>query len=444
MFTRKQLMKLILPLIVEQFLAVAVGMADTIMITIRGEEAVSGISLVDTLNILLIGLFSALATGGAVVAAQYLGHKDKENAKKAANQLVLTVSVLSILLMTISLVANRGILHLIYGDLDPAIMKYARTYFYLTAASYPFIALYNAGAALFRAMGNSKVSMRVSIGMNAINIAGNAILIYGFGLSVEGAAIPTLVSRIIAAIWIMSKLRKPVHDISIDSIFHLGYEPKMIKRILRIGIPNGLENSVFQIGKILVSGLVASFGTVAIAANAVGNSVANFNCIPGSAIGLAMIPVVGQSVGAGDLKGAKKYIWKLMSYAYVAMILLNVIMILIMPQVVGIFHLSMETQQLATKILIYHCICCMFIWPMAFTLPNALRAANDVKYTMVISIVSMWTFRIALSYILAKAFGLGLFGIWIAMTVDWVFRAIFFVVRIINDKWKTHAYMESN
>ena len=444
MFTRKQLMKLILPLIVEQFLAVAVGMADTIMITIRGEEAVSAISLVDTLNILLIGLFSALATGGAVVAAQYLGHKDKENAKKAANQLVLVVSVLSILLMTISLVANRGILHLIYGDLDPAIMKYARTYFYLTAASYPFIALYNAGAALFRAMGNSKVSMRVSIGMNAINIVGNAILIYGFGLSVEGAAIPTLLSRMIAAIWIMSKLRRPVHDISIDSIFHLGYEPKMIKRILRIGIPNGLENSVFQIGKILVSGLVASFGTVAIAANAVGNSVANFNCIPGSAIGLAMIPVVGQSVGAGDLKGAKKYIRKLMSYAYVAMIILNVIMILIMPQVVGIFHLSMETQKLATKILIYHCLCCMFIWPMAFTLPNALRAANDVKYTMVISIVSMWTFRIALSYILAKAFGLGLFGIWIAMTVDWVFRAILFVVRIINDKWKTHAYMESN
>lgn len=444
MFTKKQLMKLIIPLIVEQFLAVAVGMADTIMITIRGEEAVSGISIVDTINILLIGLFSALATGGAVVAAQYLGLKDKENAKKAANQLVLVVSALSVIIMVISLVANRGILHLIYGDVDPLIMKNARLYFYLTAASYPFIAIYNAGAALFRAMGNSKISMKVSIGMNLINITGNAILIYGLGFSVEGAGIPTIISRMVAAIWIIAKLRKPVNDISLDPLLHLGYHPKMIKRILKIGVPNGLENSMFQFGKILVSGLVSSFGTVAIAANAVANSVASFSVIPGSAMGLAMIPVVGQSIGAGDLKQAKKYIWKLMSYAYVTMIGLNIIMILIMPQLVGIFNLSTETQELATKILIYHSICCMLIWPLAFTIPNALRAANDVKYTMVISIISMWTFRVVLSYILADIFDLGLFGVWIAMTVDWLFRGILFLTRMLNDKWKTYAHVEPN
>jgi Na+-driven multidrug efflux pump len=217
----------------------------------------------------------------------------------------------------------------------------------------------------------------------------------------------------------------------------------MIRRILRIGIPNGLENSMFQFGKILVISLVAEFGTVGITANAVANSVANFNCIPGSAIGLAMITVVGQCVGAGDLDQAKKYIWKLLKYACTTMLILNFIMILVMPQLVGLFQVEPDTYELAYQLLIYHCICCIIIWPLSFTLPNTLRAANDVKFTMTVSIFSMWVFRIVLSFVLARNLGLGVFGIWIAMTIDWVFRAILFVGRLMNGRWKRYAYMNA-
>ncbi len=442
MFTKKDLHKLIIPLVIEQFLAVSVGMADTIMITCRGEEAVSGISIVDSISILLIGLFTALATGGAVVTAQYLGHKEREKAKVASNQLVLCVGIISLIIMGITLVGNEAILKLIYGDVDPLIMKNARLYFFISSLSYPFIALYNAGAALFRAMGNSKVSMKVSLCMNIINIVGNAILIYVCNMGVEGAAIPTLFSRIIAAVIVIGMLMQKKYEVGIDSHLRLGYQPKMIQRILRIGIPNGLENSMFQFGKILVGGLVASFGTISITANAVGNTVSSFNCIPGTAIGLAMITVVGQCVGAGELVEAKKYTKKLLFIAYVSMFFLNLLMILLMPDIVGMFQLQAATQKLATKLLLYHCVCSILIWPLAFALPNALRAANDVKFTMLSSIISMWLFRVILSFLLAKTFQLGVFGVWVAMTIDWVFRSILFGVRFASDRWKQNAFMK--
>lgn len=442
MFTRKNLIKLLVPLVIEQLLAVTVGMADTIMIAKRGEEAVSGISAVDAICVLLIGLFSALATGGAVVAAQYIGQKNRDKAREAANQLVLSVAFLSVILMVISLIANEAILHLIYGKLSPLTMQNAKTYFYIVAISFPFIAIYNAGAALFRAMGNSKISMMTSLWMNIINIVGNSMLIFGFGMGVAGAAISTLLSRMIAAIIVIYRLRNQENAICIEYNFRLGYQPEMIRRILKIGIPNGLENSIFQFGKLLVGSLIATYGEVGMTANAIGNSVASFNCIPGSAIGLAMITVVGQCVGAGKLDEAKKYTWKLLKYASISMLVLNIIVLLSINPIVNLFEAQAATKELATKLLIYHCICCIIIWPSAFTLPNALRAANDVKYTMFTSISSMWIFRVGFSFLLAQSFGLGVFGVWVAMTIDWVFRAILFISRMVSGGWKKHAQME--
>lgn len=442
MFTRKDLTRLLVPLVIEQLLAVTVGMADTIMIAKRGEEAVSGISAVDAICVLLIGLFSALATGGAVVAAQYIGQKNREKAREAANQLVLSVAFLSMILMIVSLIGNEAILQLIYGKLSPKTMSNARTYFYLVAVSFPFIAIYNAGAALFRAMGNSKISMKVSLWMNIINITGNALLIFCFGMGVAGAGISTLLSRMIAAMIVILRLRNQENPICIEHNFRFGYQPQMIKRILHIGIPNGLENSIFQFGKLLLGSLIAQYGEVGMTANAIGNSVASFNCIPGSAIGLAMITVVGQCVGAGKLDQAKKYTWKLLKYASLSMLVVNLLVLVSINPIVNLFEAQEATKELATKLLVYHCICCIIIWPAAFTLPNALRAANDVKYTMFTSIFSMWIFRVGFSFILAQNFGLGVFGVWVAMTIDWVFRAIFFLVRMVSGGWKKHARMD--
>lgn len=436
MFTRKDLQKLIIPLIIEQFLAVTVGMADIVMVASAGEAAASGVALVDTINILLINIFAALATGGAVVSAQFLGQNDKKSASKAGNQILLTCLTISIIIMLIALVGNKSILALSFGKVEADVMSSARLYFLISVFSYPFLGLYNACAALFRSMGNSKVSMYTSLCMNGINIAGNAIMLYGFHMGVEGVAIPTLISRIVAAIIMLVLIRNPKHDIHIGKEFSFKPDFSLIKKILRIGVPNGLENSMFQIGKVLVQSLIASFGTTSIAANAVGNTVASFEVIPGSAIGLALITVVGQCVGAGEFEQAKRYTFKLVKIAIVIMGALNILIALFCGPIVNFYNFSEETSEIAYNLIMYHSAVCFFIWPFAFTLPNALRAASDVKYTMTISIISMWLWRIMLSYVLGKYFGLGVMGVWIAMTVDWVFRGICFMVRFLRGKWK--------
>ncbi|MDE7325194.1 MAG: MATE family efflux transporter [Lachnospiraceae bacterium] len=439
MFTKEDLRRLILPLMVEQLLIVMVGMVDTIMISPCGEAAVSGISLVDSINILLTGMFSALATGGAVVAAQYLGHKEKERACRAADQLLLSVLAVSGVLVVVSLVGNYGILRMIYRKIDADVMENARIYFYLSAISYPFLAVYSAGTALFRAMGDSKISMKTSIVMNAINIVGNAILLYIFDLGVFGAALATLVSRIVAAIVVTKLLLNQKRQIHLNAKLRLGFYPEMIRRILRIGIPNGLESSIFQIGKLMVAGMVSGFGKTAITANAVANTICSFEVIPGNAIGLAMITIVGQCVGAQSAEDVKKYTKKLMGYAYVAVFAVNVLVVGLLNPICAAYQLLPATEELTRKIILYHSVCCVLIWPSSFTLPNALRAANDVKFTMLASISTMWIFRIGLSYVLAVTCEYGVLGVWVAMTVDWLARAVVFIVRFASGRWRRHA-----
>lgn len=262
-------------------------------------------------------------------------------------------------------------------------------------------------------------------------------------MGVAGAGVSTLLSRMIAAIIIMLRLSNQENTICIDYNFRLGYQPKMIRRILKIGIPNGLENSIFQFGKLLVGGLIASYGEVGMTANAIGNSITSLPCIPGKAIGLAMISVVGQCVGAGKLDEAKRYTWKLLKYASISTLVLNVIVSLCVSPIVNLFEAQAATKELAIKFVIYDSICCSIFWPSAFTLPNALRAANDVKYTMLTSIVSMWIFRVGFSFVLAQYFGLGVFGVWVAMSIDWCFRAILFIGRMASGGWKKYAYIGS-
>ena len=436
MFTKKYLRRLIIPLIFEQILAVTVGMADIVMVTSAGEAAVAGVSLVDTVNVLIIGLFSALATGGAVVSAQYIGQKKQKEACQAANQLVLVTVSLSMCIMLLATIGCSGILRLIYGDVSATIFANAKTYFFISALSYPFIALYNACAALFRSMGNSRITLITSLIMNALNVLGNAILIYGFHKGVWGAAVATLIARIAAALIMTVLIRNEKLQIHIDKKLRLGYHKVMIKRILGIGIPNGLENSIFQVGKILVARIILLSGETAVAANAIANTMAGIEVLPGSAMGLALITIIGQCVGARDYEGAKTYTKRLMKFTYIFMAILNLSILLLINPVMGIFgRLSQETADLAKQLIIYHSITCVLAWPASFTLPNALRAASDVRYPMTISIISMWVWRIGFSFILGPVAGLGVFGVWIAMSIDWVFRAVCFIHRFSKDKW---------
>ncbi len=435
LFSNKDLTKLMIPLIIEQLLAITVGFADTLMVSTVGEMAVSAVSLVDTINILLINVFAALGTGGAVVVAQFIGQGSFEKARYSAKQLLLITALLSVIIMFFVIIFNNYLLHLVFGKVEINVMKNAEIYFFYSAMSYPFIALYNSGAALFRAVGNSKISMINSAIMNIINIVLNALFIFGCHWGVFGAVLATLIARAVACLVILIMLSKKSSELYIDDYVHWKFDFTYIQKILTIGIPSGLENGMFQLGKILVQGLVATFGTYSIAANAVSSNLSQMQIIPGMALGLAMVTVIGQCVGANDYEQAKYYIKKIMKMTYLSMLILIVVLLLATPTILTFYSLSQETIALAYQCIFFHGISAAIFWPAAFTLPNALRAANDAKYTMIVSATSMLTFRLLLSYIIAQTMGVGLLGIWIAMSIDWVVRAIFFIWRYFNGKW---------
>lgn len=439
LFSKDDLKRLLIPLLLEQLLVVTIGMADTVMVSSCGEAAVSGVSLVDSINVLLISFFSALATGGAVVTSQYLGKRDRASASLAAKQLFYVILALS-LLMTLPCVALRKpILDGIFGAIEPDVMQNAMSYFLLTALSYPFLALYNGSAALLRSMGNAKASLNTSIIMNLVNVAGNALTIYGLGMGVVGAGLATLVSRAVGAAAMQHALKSPVCLIPYPTLRKWEWRGDMVRRILSVGLPNGFENGLFQMGKLLLLRLVSSFGTVSIAANAVANTMSTIQVLPGNAVSLGLITVVGRCAGAGEYEQARLYTKKLMTLAYVCMGALNAAMLLCNPFIAAPFNLSADTEALARALIALHGAGCIVLWPLSFTLPNALRAAGDARFTMIVSSLSMLLCRIAIGYLLARTLVMGVMGVWIAMQIDWVCRVAFFVSRYRGDKWETKA-----
>jgi len=456
LFSTKDLWHLIWPLMTEQFLAITLGIADIIMVASLGESAVSGVALVDSVYILVQTIFASLATGGAVVCSQFIGQKRPDMASRTAVQLLYAMLIGSIAVMILGLVFQGALLSVLFGNVEPLVMSNARTYFMFMLIGLPSIALYNACAALFRSQGNSRVSMFTSILINCLNIGGNAVMLYGLKSGVEGVAIPTFIARTIAAVILFSLLHRnklfklpfrntvkkqasfdKFNQISIKGIEKFHIEGHLIKKILHIGIPTGLENSVFQIGKILVVTLVASFGTGAIAANAASNTISSFEVLPGHSIGLALLTVVGQCMGAGKPEQAVYYTKKLMLLAYISMAALNIPLLLFSKTLIGFYGMSPETTHLGWQMLMCHGLMGMIFWPSSFTLPNALRAANDAKFTMVTSLISMWTVRIGLSYLFAIPLGMGAFGTWVAMSLDWVARSAAFIIRFARGAWKT-------
>lgn len=436
MFSRQDLRKLIVPLIIEQVLAVSIGIADTVMVSSAGEAAVSGIALIDSINVLLISFFTAIATGGAVITTQYIGSRKPEQARSSAQQLEVAVTISALFLMVFCIVLRRPLIRLIFGSIEADVMANADIYFLISAISYPFLAIYNAGAALFRSMSNSKTPMLISTLMNVLNVIGNAILIYGFVMGAAGAALATLASRVIGAVIITAMLFNRKRGIYLESFLHFRPNKDMIGRILGLGLPNGFENSMFQLGKLLVASIVSTFGTTAITANAVANNIVSLQVIPAAAIGTAMMTVVGTCKGAGLNDEVKRYTKKLMIYGYIAIEVMIVFTLIIGQPVISFYELSEETASLAWVMFFIHSIAAVLVWPPAFVMPNALRAAGDVKYTMIVSIIFVFIFRVGFSWLLAVYLGYGAVAIWVAMAIDWVFRGLFFTVRFLRGKWQ--------
>ena len=439
LFSNEALMALMVPLVIEQFLAAAVGMADTMMVSRAGEAAISGVSLVDMINKLIFQLLAALATGGAVVTSQFLGARARHKASDSAGQLVLLSALAGTGIMLFALVFSRPMLRLFFGQITDDVMAAGLLYLRIVALSYPFLALYNAGAALFRSMGNSKVSMQVSVLVNVLNVIGNAICVFGLGMGVAGVAIPSLISYIVGAALMLWLLRSP--DMPLPVGFTLRLQGDMARNILGIGIPSAMENSVFQLGRIVVVSMISLFGTVQIAANAVANNLDGLAIIPGQAYELAMIAVVGRCIGARDMRQARYYTGRLMKGSYLSLAAVSLVMLAGLPLLLGLYEISDATWQLAWLLVVIHLTVGMLIWPASFVLPCALRAANDVKFPMWVSILSMVIWRLGFSYLLAVQMEWGAVGVWIAMVVDWICRTACFVGRWKSGRWE-HFYKE--
>lgn len=439
LFKNRDLVKLFIPLIIEQFLEYLVGLIDSIMVAHVGEAAVSGVSLVDFVMQLLISIFAALATGGAVIAGQYLGKKQQDDANETANQLIWFTGIISIVVMLGIYIFKSLILHGLFGQISEDVYRNANIYLLIVAASIPFLAVYSSGAAAFRTMGNSKLPMKVMMAMNMLNLTGNAVLVYGFKMGTAGVAIPTLVSRIGAAVIILAILLEKTYPLHLKKTFQYRLNKNIVKQILGIGIPYGLENGMFYLGRLVILSLISTFGTAAIAANSVSGTIVMFEVLPGMAIGLGLTVIISRCVGMGDFEQARYYTKKIMKIIYVTFILTSIGVLALLPTILNIYGLSPEATEWTYKLVWAHAVM-LVIWPLGYTLPVTFRAAGDARFPMLISVASMIFCRIILAFVFSLYFEMGMLGTWTAMFVDWIVKAIIFVWRYLSGRWtKFHA-----
>lgn len=438
LFSKKQLMALIIPMTIELTLNIVVGMIDAMMVSVVGEAGVSGVSLVDSVMQLLIYVFSAVSAGGAIVAGQYLGKRDNAKAKQAAGDLYWSNFLLACVIMVIVFFMQNFILTEVFGNIEADVYYHAARYMAVIIFSIPSMGMYNAAASIFRTMGKTELSMKVSLYMNVMNIIGNSILIYGFGMGTFGAALATVISRWFAGLFMTYVLLDQSRQLSLKKEFIHHFDKEITKNIFKLGIPNGIENGVFQIGKIAIISMVTAFGTSAVAANSVISSIAAFEMVPGNAISYACLTVIAQCAGREDYVQLKYYNRLLLKISMAAILVWSSILFLALQFILSFYHLSAETTALAAELFICHACGGTLLWSFAFVLPSSLRAAGDVRFPMIVAIAAMWICRFGGGYILAFECGLGVLGIWIAQCfLDWGVRTVLYLWRWKSEKWKS-------
>ena len=435
MFSNTDLRKILVPVAIEQFLTSMMGTADTMMVSNVGAAAISAASLVDSLNVLVIQAFSALSAGGTIICAHYIGGKNREQANKSAGQVLFIVTLLSTILMLICLAGNEALLRLIFGQVDDEGMEASNIYFFYTALSFPFIGIYDSGASIFRAQGNTRCPMAISVISNIMNVCGNAILIWGFDMGIAGAAIATLASRIFCAIAVMIFLRSGENVICVRNYLKIRPDLRQIKKILKIGVPSGIENSMFQFGKLAIQSTVSTLGTAAIAAQAMTNILENLNGIAAMGVGIGLMTIVGQCMGAGRKDEAVYFIKKVTLIAEVVVIISCLVVFAAAVPVTMLGGMEEESASMCIYMITWITIVKPIVWTLAFIPAYGMRGAGDVRFSMVLSCLSMWFCRVVLCIVLIRIFHFGPIGVWIGMFADWTIRAVLFTVRFFSGKW---------
>lgn len=435
LYPNRAMFLLLVPIVVEQLLNSFMGMADTMMVSNVGSEAISAVSLVDSINNLVIQMFAAMASGAAIICSQYIGHKDREGSNRAARQVLLTVLVISLSMTLLGLLLRKPLLRLIFGQIDPGVMDKAMNYFLVTILSYPFLALFNAGAAFFRAGGNSRFPMIVSVISNLLNIGGNAILIFGLDMGVTGAALSTLFSRIFCAIVVLFSLRRDGQPIVVRDYFRIRPDMPLIVKILAIGIPSGIENGMFQFGKLAIQSTVSAMGTTAIAAQAMANILEMVNGIFGVGVGIGLMTMVGQALGAGRKEEARYYIVKCTKIGLVGILVSCLAVFGLAGPVTRLAGMEPESARLCLEMVTAITIAKPLFWAFSFIPGYGMRAAGDVKFSMITSTLTMWCLRVVLCIFLVKAYNMGPMAVWYGMFADWGVRGIVFTLRFRGDRW---------
>lgn len=435
MFDHKALRVLLIPVILEQLLNSLMGMVDTMMVSNVSSAAISAVSLVDSVNNLLIQIFSALAAGATIICAQYLGKKDTEGANRAARQVFLSIFVISTVVTVVSVLFREPLLALIFGKVEPEVMRDSLDYFLLTALSYPFMALFSAGSAFYRAGGNSRFPMMVSVISNIGNVAGNALFIFVFDMGVTGAALATLLSRIVCTVIVFAALHRPKQEIVLNHYLRIRPDFKLIWVILAIGVPSGIENGMFQFGKLAIQSTVSTMGTAAIAAQAMTIILEMMNGIAAIGIGIGLMTVVGQCIGAGRTEEAKYYIVKLTWYAEVAIILSCIAVLVLTKPVILLGGMEAESGRMCMEMVIAITVVKPISWVLSFIPGYGMRAAGDVKFSMLVSTATMWLCRVLLCVYLVRAWGFGPMAVWIGMFADWTVRSVIFGWRFVSGRW---------
>lgn len=440
MFSNRMICSLLILVVLEQLLNSIMGTADTMMVSNVGSAAISAVSLVDSINVLVIQAFSALAAGGAIVCAQYIGQRNKEKANESARQVLFIITAISVAVSLICLVLQKPLLSLIFGSVEPAVMRASETYFFYTALSFPFIAAYDSAASIFRAQDNTKGPMIISMISNVMNIAGNAVMIWVFHMGVAGAALSTLISRIFCAVVVIIQLRKEREgqEIVVRDYFKIRPDWSMIRRILGLGIPSGIENSMFQLGKLAIQSTVSTLGTAAIAAQAMTNILENLNGIAAIGVGVGLMTIVGQCLGAGRQDEAVYYIKKLCVIAEVIIIISCLGVFALTKPITILGGMEKESADMCFHMVMWITIVKPLVWIMAFIPGYGLRAAGDVKFSMIVSCCTMWACRFCLCVFLIRVMGFGPMGVWIGMFADWTLRGIIFTWRFHSRKWLQH------
>lgn len=430
-FSNKTLFALLLPLVAEQFLSILMGIMDTVMVSSLGDASVSGVSLVDMIFILFINIFNALATGGAVIASRCVGAKNPDGAARSARTIILISLAASLLMLGVAAAADTRLLRLLYGQIEDDVMAASTVYMRTTMISFPFIALYSACAALFRSVGNSKISMVSSTAANLFNVAGNAFTIFVLKWGVFGAALSTVVSRFLLMAYFLVKIADKNLAVRVDYKALLTEKPDggTAKSILSVGLPGSLESGTFQLGRILVLSIISTFGTAQIAANAVANNIDTFGVMTGFAFNLAIITVAGQCVGAGDWRAVRYYTGKLLRMSYASFVLFNAVLFSVLPLLLKLYQVSPEAHDLAVTLILIHNLSAIVLWTPSFVTPNAMKAAGDARFVMIAAVLSMFLFRVGFSEIFGRRMGMGAVGVWIAMVLDWIFRTVVFEIR---------------